>query len=239
MICSGKQVEIEGFDLQSKSTLISKCIYIQKLLADANLSETNLDTDPIFTKSGKAVLLFISQKDAEGFARKHSGRFSVSNVASNERGLESPTRTRSPTKKNVHFIENDDVTVNVITSSDSADDVHEFNKKSRIQHSKSSDSILSRNKLNNDNDNVVAVKKNKPEGGYEILVCFFFHFLTFSLNFMQNMFGQTIRAKLKQKVGQNRSNQVTLGDIDLIMRNVVTIIQDEFMKRFPSSSDSN
>jgi len=62
MICSGKQVEIEGFDLQSKSTLISKCIYIQKLLADANLSETNLDTDPIFTKSGKAVLLFISQK---------------------------------------------------------------------------------------------------------------------------------------------------------------------------------
>jgi len=171
MICSGKQVEIEGFDLQSKPTLISKCVYINKLLADANLSETNLDSDPIFTKSGKAVLLFVSQKDAENFARKHSGRFSITNVASNERALESPSRTRSPTKKNVHFIENNDVSVNVITSSDSTDDLNDYNHKPRsFQHSKSSDSILARNKLNNDNDNVVAVKKNKQEGGYEILV---------------------------------------------------------------------
>ena len=45
---------------------------------------------------------------------------------------------------------------------------------------------------------------------------------------------KTIRAKLKQRVNENRSKQVTLGDIDSIMRNVVTIIQDEFMKRFPS-----
>ena len=57
-------------------------------------------------------------------------------------------------------------------------------------------------------------KKSKPEG-YEIL---------------------TIRAKLKQRVGSNRAQQVTLTDIDSIMRNVVTIIQNEFMKRFPSTS---
>lgn len=44
----------------------------------------------------------------------------------------------------------------------------------------------------------------------------------------------TIRAKLKQRVNQDRSKQVSLGDIDSIMRNVVSIIQDEFMKRFPS-----
>ncbi len=45
---------------------------------------------------------------------------------------------------------------------------------------------------------------------------------------------KTIKAKLKQRVGQNRTKAVELHDIDSIMRNVVTIIQDEFMKRFPS-----
>ena len=50
---------------------------------------------------------------------------------------------------------------------------------------------------------------------------------------------KTIRAKLKQRVGHNRSKPVELHDIDSIMRNVVTIIQDEFMKRFPSGPSPN
>lgn len=40
-------------------------------------------------------------------------------------------------------------------------------------------------------------------------------------------------------MGPNRTNQVTLKDIDSIMRNVVTIVQNEFMKRFPSASAVN
>ena len=41
---------------------------------------------------------------------------------------------------------------------------------------------------------------------------------------------------MKQKVGTNRTKQVTLKDIDSIMRQVVTVVQNEFMKRFPSAS---
>ena len=62
MICSGRQVEIESFDLQLKSGLISKCIYLNELLAKANLNESCLDNDPVFTANGKAVLLFLNKK---------------------------------------------------------------------------------------------------------------------------------------------------------------------------------
>jgi hypothetical protein len=61
MICSGKQVEIESFELTTRSGLIAKCLYINQLLADANLNESSLDSDPLFTQSGKVILLFISQ----------------------------------------------------------------------------------------------------------------------------------------------------------------------------------
>ena len=62
MICSGKQIEIEGFDLLSKGGLISRCMYINELLADAKMNETNLDSDPLFTHSGRAILLFTDRK---------------------------------------------------------------------------------------------------------------------------------------------------------------------------------
>lgn len=62
MICSGKQIEIEGFDLLSKGGLISRCIYINGLLTEAKMDETHLDSDPLFTHSGKAILLFTDKK---------------------------------------------------------------------------------------------------------------------------------------------------------------------------------
>lgn len=62
MICSGRQVEIESFELSSKSGLISKCIYLNQLLSEANLSETNLDSDPMFAQNGKTILMFTNKK---------------------------------------------------------------------------------------------------------------------------------------------------------------------------------
>lgn len=62
MICSGKQVELESYELSSKSGLISKCIYVNELLLDAKMSESNLESDPVFTQNGKTVLLFSSTK---------------------------------------------------------------------------------------------------------------------------------------------------------------------------------
>ncbi len=64
MICRGKTVELESFELSGKSGLISKCLYLNELLTEANLSETNLECDPIFgaTDTGKCSLLFLSVK---------------------------------------------------------------------------------------------------------------------------------------------------------------------------------
>ena len=84
---------------------------------------------------------------------------------------------------------------------------------------------------------VSANNKNKKTEGYEILVIFL---VTLEKKIKKIIFIEdvlilkTIKAKLKQRVGQNRTKAVELHDIDSIMRNVVTIIQDEFMKRFPS-----
>ena len=62
MICSGKQIEIEGFDLLSRGGLISRCIYINDILVEAKMNETNLDSDPLFTQNGRAILLFTDKK---------------------------------------------------------------------------------------------------------------------------------------------------------------------------------
>ena len=62
MICSGKQIEIEGFDLLSKGGLISRCIYINELLVDAQMDESHLDSDPLFTQNGKTILLFTDRR---------------------------------------------------------------------------------------------------------------------------------------------------------------------------------
>ena len=83
-------------------------------------------------------------------------------------------------------------------------------------------------------------KKKSHIDGYEILVINLNHLicniskLTLFLNKKK-----TIKAKLKQRVNQNRTKNVTLGDIDSIMKNVVTVIQDEFIKRFPSGPPSS
>lgn len=62
MICSGRQVEIESFELSAKSGLISKCIYLNQLLKDANMNEGNLDSDPLFIQNGKTILIFNTKK---------------------------------------------------------------------------------------------------------------------------------------------------------------------------------
>lgn len=64
MICRGKTIELESFELSGKTGLISKCLYLNELLTEANLSEINLETDPLFGASdtGKCSLLFLSTK---------------------------------------------------------------------------------------------------------------------------------------------------------------------------------
>ena len=62
MICSGRQVELDSFDLQLKSGLISKCLYINDLLQKASLNESCLDNDPVFAANGKATLVFLNKK---------------------------------------------------------------------------------------------------------------------------------------------------------------------------------
>jgi hypothetical protein len=37
----------------------------------------------------------------------------------------------------------------------------------------------------------------------------------------------------------NRQNHVSIQDIDAIMKQVVSVVQTEFMKRFPSSSTTS
>jgi hypothetical protein len=71
MICNGKQIEIEGFDLQSRSGLISRCIYLNELLTEANMNESNLDSDPLFTQNGKAILLFTDKKGRHCYFLAH------------------------------------------------------------------------------------------------------------------------------------------------------------------------
>ncbi len=62
MICRGKQVEIESYELTSRSGLISKCLYLNDLLNEAGMNESFFVTDPIFMPNGKVTLLFASIK---------------------------------------------------------------------------------------------------------------------------------------------------------------------------------
>lgn len=62
MICKGKQVEIQNYQLSKQTGLISKCVYLNQLLNEANMSEDYLESDPIFTRNGKTILNFNSLK---------------------------------------------------------------------------------------------------------------------------------------------------------------------------------
>lgn len=102
---------------------------------------------------------------------------------------------------------------------DSVSSVNKSNGQSAKQNDSFNDDIKFDNNIEkfNENDaknNDIQIKRNQIEG-YETL---------------------TIRAKLKQRVGPNRTKHVTLRDIDSIMRNVVTVVQNEFMKQFPSAT---
>lgn len=62
MICRGKQIELESFELSSRGGLISKCLYLNDLLNEACMNESYFETDPVFFPNGKAHLLFGSAK---------------------------------------------------------------------------------------------------------------------------------------------------------------------------------
>lgn len=217
MICRGKHIELESFELSSKSGLISKCLYLNDLLNEACMNETYFETDPIFMPNGKATLLFGSVKDSEEFALRHSNKFNVQFTHRQTPPLDTKNLMN---KKNVSFIENNSVNDTDFMENDLKNkSILKNNSSSRSSPSPSSNSSsLSPKSADADkSDANILVSansaKNKKTEGYEIL---------------------TIKAKLKQRVGQNRTKAVELHDIDSIMRNVVTIIQDEFMKRFPS-----
>ena len=62
MICRGKQIELESFELSSRGGLISKCLYLNDLLNEACMNESYFESDPVFFPNGKAHLLFGSAK---------------------------------------------------------------------------------------------------------------------------------------------------------------------------------
>lgn len=215
MICKGRLIEIEGSELSDKRGLISKCLFINKLLSAANLSETNLSSDPQFVES-KAVIKFNNDQEAEEFINSHNSKY------------------RIVLKNSKNEIEGN---ANVKSVSFDLDSSAKSNRALPIEDQKAGDPISSKAVIginlskDSGNDSLVNTttseiadlndatfsNSTKPVEGYETL---------------------TIRAKLKQKVGTNRKNQVTLKDIDSIMRKVVTVVQDEFMKRFPSSEST-
>lgn len=215
MICRGKQIELESFELSSRGGLISKCLYLNDLLNEASMNESYFETDPIFMPNGKATLLFGSVKDSEEFATRHSQKFNV-------QFMNRQSQTDAKNKKNVSF-ENNSNDSNDLDSDQKNKSILKNNSLRGSSPSPPSSSLspnvgFGENQPSNEkSDASILVSansaKNKKTEGYEIL---------------------TIKAKLKQRVGQNRTKAVELHDIDSIMRNVVTIIQDEFMKRFPS-----
>ena len=169
MICSGKQVEIESFELTTKGGLISKCLYVNQLLAEAGMAESSLDSDPMFTQSGKVVLLFLSSKDAEAFGNKHSAKFNVS-FSGDRQQLH---QNNSNLKKNVSFNENNSNN-NYLPAHHQSSDEDELNMKPILKRNNSNGGsanyAVNNSKTNTDillsaNTN----KKNKVEG-YEVLV---------------------------------------------------------------------
>lgn len=203
MICRGKQIELESFELSSRGGLISKCLYLNDLLNEACMNESYFETDPVFFPNGKAHLLFGSAKDSEEFATRHSEKFNVQFIDRKQTvDAAKQQQNISANKKNVSFIE--------------ANEDEDAKNKSILKQDSKGSLAKSADRTENPDASVVVsanAPKTKKTEGYEIL---------------------TIKAKLKQRVGQNRTKAVELHDIDSIMRNVVTIIQDEFMKRFPS-----
>lgn len=208
MICRGKQIELESFELSSRSGLISKCLYLNDLLNEAAMNETYFETDPIFMPNGKATLLFGSIKDSEEFATRHSQKFNVQFMNRQSTPTDVNKSNNNNNKKNVSFESGEEDLKNKSILKTSSEEPSSLSPKStdssQVNPNEKSDAsiLVSANSA-----------KNKKTEGYEIL---------------------TIKAKLKQRVGQNRTKAVELHDIDSIMRNVVSIIQDEFMKRFPS-----
>lgn len=190
MICRGKTIELESFELSGKSGLISKCLYLNDLLVEANMSETNLESDPVFGAGdqGKCTLFFLSVKDSEAFANRHSDKFTVVFTNDVEKTRVSAAITNANAKKNVSFNENEETNESNESNSTSTSNTKKSILKSsnQLSQSKSCDSISSKatiglggNHLNssNSNDNladptnvlVSAKQKNKAEG-YEILV---------------------------------------------------------------------
>jgi hypothetical protein len=213
MICKGRLIEIEGSELSDKHGLISKCLFMSRLLSTANLSESNLSSDPQFVSNeSKAIIKFNNDQEAEEFINSHNSKYRI--VLRN-----SKTETEAnPNVKSVSF----DLDSKPSRALPIEDEKAPISSKAiiGINLSKESDSDFVANTTSGeiaDPKDATFSNSTKPVEGYETL---------------------TIRAKLKQKVGTNRKNQVTLKDIDSIMRKVVTVVQDEFMKRFPSSEST-
>jgi hypothetical protein len=167
MICSGKQIEIESFELTTKGGLISKCLYINQLLTEAGLTESHLDSDPMFTQSGKVILLFTSSKDAEEFAGKHSAKFNI---------VFNYNKQQQQQKKNVSFNEHNNFSSNGQQQQQHSSDEDDF-KKPILKRNNSNSGLASENTyaVNNSKTNtdlVLSANTNKAKKveGYEILV---------------------------------------------------------------------
>jgi hypothetical protein len=162
MICSGRQVELDSVELQTKTGLISKCLYINDLLNRADLSESSLDADPSFPSSGKVILSFLKLNDAQHFSFVHGDHFNASNNGTSSE----PKQLR----KNVSFSSDNGCAINV--SSPSEEDLAEDIKNKSILKSGNNNLITGRTKVgfNVGRDSGHQEKsQNKPEA-YEILV---------------------------------------------------------------------
>jgi hypothetical protein len=174
MICSGKQVEIESFELTTKGGLISKCLYVNQLLTEAGLNESHLDSDPMFTQSGKVILLFVSSKDTEEFAARHGAKF---NVSFNEPQQQSKQQPQQQQKKNVSFNEHNNYSSGSGQQQQqhNSSDEDDFKKPILKRNSNSglpTENTYAVNNSKTNTDLVLSANTNKAKKveGYEILV---------------------------------------------------------------------
>lgn len=87
MICKGKVIEIESGEFSAKYNLISRCLFLSKLLEQANLNDSKLETDPLFyTNESKCIIKFQNTQDAEEFINCHNSKYRIilKNVINND-----------------------------------------------------------------------------------------------------------------------------------------------------------
>lgn len=213
MVWHGKQVDVQSMRLSDKQGILSKCLMINELLREACLNESHLNGDPEFlAKQHIALLDFKSTQIAQQFTSSHSPKFKIISSQAAPGLVVGAQRKPNAIKPD----EKKSVLVPVIDQVEKLKNLNSINSQSKVDLYNAEEGC---GNLSSKSSQVpIHIDPLHPTKEiYETL---------------------TIKAKLRQRVGMDRTSHVTIQDIDAIMKQVVTIVQTEFMKRFPSSNDT-